>query len=163
DRRASAGALGRHRRARRAGGPRAGPGADPARARLGARPGARRRPRPRPAHPPGAVGRRAAAAALTRAAVARPTARTRALRPAPPPPPARPGPAQLLDATRRPVQVTERGAMPAPPALFGFGSELTAITSWAGPWPVDERWWSDDDARRVVRCQIVDVRGRAYL
>src|SRR4051812_24611975 len=74
-----------------------------------------------------------------------------------------PRPAQLLDATRRPVVVTERGAMPAPPALLGVGGEITAVTSWAGPWPVDERWWSPDSARRVVRLQIVDVRGRAYL
>lgn len=74
-----------------------------------------------------------------------------------------PRPAQLLDAARRPVLVTERGAMPAPPALFGTGSQLSAVASWAGPWPVDERWWSPDDARRVVRCQIVDVHGRAYL
>jgi protein ImuB len=74
-----------------------------------------------------------------------------------------PRPAQLLDAARRPVLVTERGAMPAPPALFGMGSDVTAVSSWAGPWPVDERWWSPDSARRVVRCQIVDVRGRAYL
>jgi len=43
------------------------------------------------------------------------------------------------------------------------GGEITAVTSWAGPWPVDERWWSPDSARRVVRLQIVDVRGRAYL
>jgi protein ImuB len=72
--------------------------------------------------------------------------------------------AQVLDAGRRPVAVTERGAMPAPPALFGMdGSQVTAVTSWAGPWPVDERWWSPESARRVVRCQIVDVRGRAYL
>jgi protein ImuB len=74
-----------------------------------------------------------------------------------------PRPAQLLDATRRPVRVTERGAMPAPPALFGMGGDVSAVTSWAGPWPVDERWWSPDSAGRVVRCQIVDVRGRAYL
>jgi protein ImuB len=74
-----------------------------------------------------------------------------------------PRPAQLLDAARRPVVVTDRGAMPAPPALFGLGTELTAVSSWAGPWPVDERWWSAESARRVVRCQIVDVRGRAYL
>ncbi|MDQ2798001.1 MAG: DNA polymerase Y family protein, partial [Actinomycetota bacterium] len=74
-----------------------------------------------------------------------------------------PRPAQVLDAARRPVIVTERGAMPAPPALFALGSEVTTVTSWAGPWPVDERWWSPDSARRVVRCQIVDVRGRAYL
>jgi protein ImuB len=44
-----------------------------------------------------------------------------------------------------------------------MAGDVTAVTSWAGPWPVDERWWSPDSARRVVRCQIVDVRGRAYL
>jgi protein ImuB len=45
-----------------------------------------------------------------------------------------------------------------------LGSEQpVAITSWAGPWPVDERWWSPGAARSVVRCQLVDVRGRAYL
>ena len=74
-----------------------------------------------------------------------------------------PRPAQLLDAVRRPVTVTDRGAVPSPPALFGLGSEVVAVTGWAGPWPVDERWWSAGDARRVVRCQVVDVRGRAYL
>ncbi|WP_375480891.1 DNA polymerase Y family protein [uncultured Jatrophihabitans sp.] len=74
-----------------------------------------------------------------------------------------PRPAQVLDAERRPVVVTDRGAVPAPPALFAMGSEApTAITSWAGPWPVDERWWNES-AHRSVRCQIVDVRGRAFL
>ena len=72
--------------------------------------------------------------------------------------------AQLLDASGRSVVVTERGIMPSPPALFGFGGERPmAITSWAGPWPVDERWWNAEAARHVVRCQVVDVRGRAYL
>jgi protein ImuB len=72
--------------------------------------------------------------------------------------------AHVLDATGRSVVVTARGAMPAPPALFALGSEQpVSITSWAGPWPVDERWWSAESARSVVRCQLVDVRGRAYL
>lgn len=75
-----------------------------------------------------------------------------------------PRPAQVLDAGGRTVIVTDRGAMPAPPARFALGREKpVAVTSWAGPWPVDERWWSPDGARRVVRCQLVDVRGRAYL
>jgi protein ImuB len=75
-----------------------------------------------------------------------------------------PRPAQVLDAQHRTVVVTERGAMPAPPALFAMGGERpVAVQSWAGPWPVDERWWSPESARSVVRCQLVDVRGRAYL
>ncbi|GAB2482052.1 DNA polymerase Y family protein [Jatrophihabitans fulvus] len=78
-----------------------------------------------------------------------------------------PRPAQFLDAARRPVVVTERGAVPSAPAYFGLGREVSAISSWAGPWPVDERWWAPDTGdggpRRVVRCQVVDVHGRAYL
>lgn len=75
-----------------------------------------------------------------------------------------PRPAQLLDDAGHPVRVTARGAMPMPPARFAVGDEApVAVTSWAGPWPVDERWWSAESARQVVRCQIVDVRGRAYL
>ena len=59
--------------------------------------------------------------------------------------------------------VTARGAVPSPPARFvQAGQRPVVISSWAGPWPVDERWWAAD-ARRAVRCQIVDVRGRAYL
>ena len=75
-----------------------------------------------------------------------------------------PRPAQVLDSGGRSVTVTDRGAMPFPPALFAIGAaELTAVASWAGPWPVDERWWNPEAARHVVRCQVVDVRGRAYL
>ncbi|HJQ42960.1 MAG TPA: hypothetical protein VJ831_07745, partial [Jatrophihabitantaceae bacterium] len=73
-----------------------------------------------------------------------------------------PRPARVLDDAGRPVTVTERGSVPNPPARFTFGTETFTVQSWAGPWPVDERWWSAD-ARHVVRCQFVDVRGRAYL
>lgn len=75
-----------------------------------------------------------------------------------------PRPARVLDDAGQPVVVTDRGAVPRPPARFGIGDERpVVIASWAGPWPVDERWWSPEAARHVVRCQIVDVRGRAYL
>jgi protein ImuB len=86
-----------------------------------------------------------------------------------------PRPAQVLDDAGRPVVVTLRGSVPHAPARFAFGGEQpVAVISWAGPWPVDERWWSSPDQsgadgagaaapRHVVRCQLVDVRGRAYL
>src|SRR6185437_1718288 len=68
-----------------------------------------------------------------------------------------PRPAQLLDDGGRPVVVTDRGAVPHPPTRFGLGDERpVVVASWAGPWPVDERWWNPDAARHVVRCQIVD-------
>ena len=75
-----------------------------------------------------------------------------------------PRPAQVLDSSGHPVVVTERGSVPHPPARFALaGQQPVAVSSWAGPWPVDERWWHQDSARQVVRCQLVDVTGRAYL
>ncbi len=92
-----------------------------------------------------------------------------------------PQPIQVLDEAGRPVTVTDRGAVPMPPARFVIqGSRPLPITSWAGPWPVDERWWSrepqasfppDADALSTnaldhsirARFQLVDVLGQAYL
>jgi protein ImuB len=74
-----------------------------------------------------------------------------------------PRPVQVLDAGGRSVTVDERGVVPNPPAGFVLDTERLAITSWAGPWPVDERWWAPDAATRVARFQLVDVQGRAYL
>jgi protein ImuB len=74
-----------------------------------------------------------------------------------------PTPAQLLDETRHPVVVTTRGAVHRPPTHLGLGDELVAVESWAGPWPVDERWWDPANSVRLVHLQLVDVRGRAYL
>ena len=75
-----------------------------------------------------------------------------------------PRPIQVLDDSGQPVQVTERGAVPMPPArLIAAGRPPLPITSWAGPWPVDERWWSRHPVRCGLRFQLVDVRGQAYL
>ncbi|HEY7814878.1 MAG TPA: DNA polymerase Y family protein, partial [Nakamurella sp.] len=76
-----------------------------------------------------------------------------------------PRPIRVLDDDGRLVRVTDRGAVPMPPARFAFddAGPTTAITSWAGPWPVDERWWDPACARQAARFQLVDVRGRAYL
>jgi protein ImuB len=75
-----------------------------------------------------------------------------------------PAPVQVLDGTGQPVVVTERGGVMRPPARLGVGDDPpVAVTSWAGPWPVDERWWDAAESTRIARLQLVDVRGRAYL
>jgi protein ImuB len=95
-----------------------------------------------------------------------------------------PLPIQVLDDAGQPVLVTERGAVPAPPARLVLPADgptspaspagpaaPVRITSWAGPWPVDERWWAGAPPGAAVsavstaraRFQLVDVRGQAYL
>src|SRR6185437_10875672 len=96
-----------------------------------------------------------------------------------------PRPVQLLDHSGQPIRVTERGAVTGDPAVFALGYSTEArstdgtapvdgaasvdgtapagITAWAGPWPVDERWWDPQSARQLARMQLVDVAGRGYL
>ena len=70
----------------------------------------------------------------------------------------------VQDARGRVVSVDERGALSAPPAVMvsqtGSRRELTA---WAGPWPLDERWWDAAAARTASRFQVVDGEGMAWL
>jgi protein ImuB len=37
------------------------------------------------------------------------------------------------------------------------------VVAWAGPWPLAERWWSDDGASRRVYLQAVLDDGRGLL
>jgi protein ImuB len=37
------------------------------------------------------------------------------------------------------------------------------LVAWAGPWPVEQRWWAPDRARRVARFQVVTEHGVAHL
>jgi protein ImuB len=68
------------------------------------------------------------------------------------------------DARGRPVAVTERGALSASPAVIvsptGARRDLTA---WAGPWPLEERWWDPASTVRAQRFQVVDAQGEAWL
>ncbi|GLZ75435.1 hypothetical protein Afil01_02420 [Actinorhabdospora filicis] len=71
---------------------------------------------------------------------------------------------RLLDARGEPVAVTGRCLLTAAPASFRAMGEprAVAVTSWAGPWPVAERWWRAD-ARRYARLQLGLADGRALL
>ncbi|MGZ6804550.1 MAG: DNA polymerase Y family protein, partial [Nocardioidaceae bacterium] len=88
----------------------------------------------------------------------------------PAPAPARvfptPWEAGVLDSAGRSVTVLDRGAMTGEPARFrpGAGEQWQPVAAWAGPWPVDERWWEPGEARRpMLRFQMVGVDGRAWL
>ena len=37
------------------------------------------------------------------------------------------------------------------------------IIGWAGPWPLDERWWDEHRHRRMARFQVVTADGAAHL
>jgi len=64
------------------------------------------------------------------------------------------------------IEVTERGVVTGEPALFslrGSVDQAKPIATWAGPWPIDERWWDAAQARDVHRFHIVDADGMAWL
>ncbi|WP_371688715.1 DNA polymerase Y family protein [Micromonospora sp. KC207] len=86
----------------------------------------------------------------------------------PPPSPAVVLPAPLAatvhDATGEPVGVSARLQLTAAPARLVVGTARPVeIVGWAGPWPVDERWWAPAEARRRARFQVCLADGAALL
>src|SRR5699024_6201667 len=59
--------------------------------------------------------------------------------------------AELFDADGKAVAVTGRGTLTGEPVTLRWGGRAHPVTAWAGPWPVDERWWTADEARRAAR------------
>ncbi|MCP9276714.1 DNA polymerase Y family protein [Mycolicibacterium arenosum] len=78
-------------------------------------------------------------------------------------------PVDLLDVDGNPVRVTGRGLFTAEPARLKGDRTSGGLSWWAGPWPVDERWWDAGSAGgRTARAQVLlsgDERagGRALL
>ena len=86
----------------------------------------------------------------------------------PPPSPATvfaaPLAAEVVDAHGAPVGVSGRCAVTAAPARVSVaGAAWAEVVSWAGPWPVDERWWDASAHRRRARFQVVVAGGSAWL
>ena len=77
--------------------------------------------------------------------------------------PRTPWAAELHDEQGRMVNVTGRGLASAPPARLVVDGRASSVVAWAGPWPVDERWWDGDAHRRRARFQIVTDDGLARL
>jgi protein ImuB len=76
-------------------------------------------------------------------------------------------PVELLDAQGHPIRVTSRGMFSSDPARLIGGDVIgrqDRLCWWAGPWPVDERWWDPDgSAGRTARAQVLLEGQRALL
>jgi protein ImuB len=70
----------------------------------------------------------------------------------------------VVDRQGEPVRVSGRGFVSSPPARLTIGNRAPeTIIAWAGPWPVEERWWDDAGQRRLARFQLVTDDGVARL
>jgi protein ImuB len=77
---------------------------------------------------------------------------------------AEPLPIEVRDGDSRAVRVTGRGSVSAAPATVqrsGGGTET--VVAWAGPWPLEERWWDAARARRSARFQLLTSSGSLLL
>ena len=71
--------------------------------------------------------------------------------------------ADVCDPEGRPVEVSGRGFLSATPAAVAVGGgPFEEILHWAGPWPLEERWW-EGGGRRRARLQVVLAGGQAHV
>ncbi|MGA3256450.1 MAG: DNA polymerase Y family protein, partial [Mycobacterium sp.] len=62
------------------------------------------------------------------------------------------------------IRVTSRGVFSADPARLTVHGRDDRLRWWAGPWPVDERWWDSDLGKgRTARAQVLLESERALL
>jgi protein ImuB len=65
-------------------------------------------------------------------------------------------PAEVLDDTGRSLGVSGRAVLTGTPHRVAVdGRPPRRVLSWAGPWPVSERWWEPGGGRRCARVQAV--------
>jgi protein ImuB len=75
----------------------------------------------------------------------------------------RPLPADLRDEQGQPVEVSGRGAISAAPMTVAIdGCSPVLVVAWAGPWPLEERWW-EEGGRRRARLQVLLEDSDAHL
>ncbi len=73
-------------------------------------------------------------------------------------------PAAIADEHGHPIVVGGRGELSGQPATLAIDTgPPQPIIRWAGPWPLDERWWDSRRHRRVARFQVVTADGSAHL
>ena len=70
-----------------------------------------------------------------------------------------PLPIEILDERGNPIVVSGRGEPSGPPRTVVVQGRQQPVVAWAGPWPVEQRWWHPSAGRR----QIVTEQGDAHL
>ena len=89
----------------------------------------------------------------------------------------RPVPARLTDVQGRELGVDIHGQLDGVPGFLsvddgvvgvdegavGTGSQMEAVLLWAGPWPVDEGWWTSQGPSRRAYLQVVTDVGPPRL
>jgi protein ImuB len=72
--------------------------------------------------------------------------------------------ADVVDERGAPVCVSGRFAVDTSPARVRLdGRGWNDVAGWAGPWPVDEKWWDASAHRRRARFQVALADGTAHL
>jgi len=61
------------------------------------------------------------------------------------------------------IVVSEQSQLSALPYWMVSGDRRVKLRSWAGPWPVWERWWDPTRSRFLHRVQLVDDNGMGWL
>ncbi|GAB4583326.1 DNA polymerase Y family protein [Nocardia sp. IFM 10818] len=63
---------------------------------------------------------------------------------------------RLESADGSPVWVTDRGLFTADPARLHWGRRSWPLLGWAGPWPLDDHWWTHRSRRGfAARAQVL--------
>ena len=74
-----------------------------------------------------------------------------------------PGTADLCGVGGAPVEVSGRGMLSTAPTALAIGNgSFEEVLRWAGPWPLEERWWEAEGHRRA-RLQLVLADGTAHV
>jgi protein ImuB len=60
------------------------------------------------------------------------------------------------------VRLTAPDLLSAPPCRLVVDDEVRTVQGWAGPWPLQQRWWSPD-AVVSSRVQVLTADGAAFL
>ena len=73
-----------------------------------------------------------------------------------------PLPVRLLGEHGEAVEVAS-SELTGEPVTMTSSQSARVVKGWAGPWPVVERWWDQDNSNSRYRLQLLDSEGVGWL